>query len=57
MLVEGTYAGWAKNLAVQLTLFHQGVADYAHRITACPPRFENLTVPLHGVINRYFHTI
>ena len=25
-------------------------ADYAHHITACPPRFENLTASLYFVI-------
>ena len=30
-----------------LTLFQPGVADYAHRITACPQGFENLTESLH----------
>ena len=24
-------------------------ADYAHRITACPPRFENLAASLHDI--------
>ena len=30
----------------QFTLFQPGGADYAHRITACPPGFENLTASL-----------
>ena len=25
-------------------------ADYAHRITACPPRFENLAASLHDAL-------
>ena len=28
-------------------------ADYAHRITACPPRFENLTASLYLVISMF----
>ena len=35
-------AGGHQNLGVQLTLFHQGVTDYAYYITDCPPGFENL---------------
>ena len=37
--------GWA-NLGFWLTLFQPRWADYAHRITACPPGFENLTASL-----------
>ena len=35
-----------RNLGFQLTLFQPGGADYAHRITACPPGFENLAASL-----------
>ena len=41
--------GWlqpTRNLRFQLTLFQSGEADYAHRITACPPGFEKLTASL-----------
>ena len=38
-----------RNLGVQLTLFQPGWADYAHHITACPPRFEKLTASLHCI--------
>ena len=40
------WAGWAE-YGVNLTLFQPGGADYAHHITACPPRFENLTTSLY----------
>ena len=36
----------ALNLGFQLTLFHPRRADYAHRISVCPPGFENLTTSL-----------
>ena len=32
-----------------ITIFQPGGADYAHHITACPPRFENLTASLIAV--------
>ena len=34
-------------LGYQSTLFQLGRADYVYRITACPPRLENLTESLH----------
>ena len=36
----------AQNLQVQLTLFKSERVDYAHHITACPPRFRNLMASL-----------
>ena len=36
------------DLEFQLTLFPTRGTDYAHRITACPPEFENLTASLCG---------
>ena len=44
----GIHPAW--NLIVQLTLFQPGGADYAHHITACTPGFENISTPLHVLI-------
>ena len=33
----------------------EGGADYAKHITACPPRFENLTASLHLIIQFWGH--
>ena len=40
----GLYPTWT--LGVQLTLYQPRGADYAHYITTCPPRFENITASL-----------
>ena len=43
-------SGWAtRNLGVQLTLLQPGGADYAQRITASPPGFENPAASLQFV--------
>ena len=34
------------NLGLQLNLFKPGGPDYAHRVTASPPGFENLSASL-----------
>ena len=42
-------AEWAfahPDFEFQLTLIQPGRLDYVHHITACPPRFENLTASL-----------
>jgi hypothetical protein len=41
------------NLGFQLTLLQPGGADYAQRITASPPRFENLAASLI-IVNFFF---
>jgi hypothetical protein len=38
-----------KNIST-LTVFQSGGRDYAHCITACPPRFEKLTASLHSIL-------
>ena len=37
-------------MGFQLTLFQPRGADYAHCITACPPRFENVTTCLPPIV-------
>ena len=47
--VVSRWAGWAlahPDLGFQLNLFQPGEVDYAHHITAWPPKFENLTASL-----------
>ena len=40
-----------RNLGVQLILFQPRETDYAHHITDCPPRLQNITASLSSLCN------
>ena len=51
------WAGWAladRGFGVSVNPISTTGADYAHRITACPPEFENLTASLYMILSHCY---
>ena len=54
MLLAGGLGGQAHpEFGVSANLIPTRGTDYSHRITACPPGFENLTTSLYFILEKF----